>query len=266
MKKVLLCVLLAVSAFLAIANIAVPREKADVFYPGEELVYKVKYSFIRVGTLRLVNEGLVDYQGGKYFKLRIYIDSASGIPFITLHDIYETYVDSSSAPIAFFAWEKKGDHTLETDYLFDYDNKKATVKVRKVYKDTTIVQPDEILPLDRVYRDVLALLYFARVKSGENYQNIVIPTFVLNGKDSCYFNEVGKIRELKYQGKKVPAYYIQGRVKFIGIAGIKDDFEGWFSLDRQRVPIKAKMKAFFGSVTIELEEARNWLGEKYYRN
>lgn len=266
MKKIIIIGLIALFVISGVARLEVPREKADVFYPGEELVYKVKYMFLRVGTLRLVNEGLVSYNGGKYFKLKIFIDSATGIPFITLHDIYETYVDSASAPVAFFAWEKKGDHTLETDYLFDYANQKATVRVRKVYEDTTIIQPDEQLPLDRVYRDVLALLYFARVKSGENYQNIVIPTFVLNGKDSCYFNEVGQVRELKYQGKKVPAYYIQGRVKFIGIAGIKDDFEGWFSVDRQRVPLKAKMKAFFGSVSIELEEYRNWLGAKYYQN
>ena len=50
------------------------------------------------------------------------------------------------------------------------------------------------------------------------------------------------------------------RLKFVGIAGVKDEFKGWFSPDRQSVPVIAKMKAFIGSVGIELIRWKNWEG------
>ena len=260
-RKVLITIFIISMFAIALAFHNLTYEKPDIFYSGEQLVYKVKYLFLRVGTLRLVNEGLVNYGDGEYFKLRIYIDSASGVPFVNIHDIYESYVDSNAVPTAFYAWEKKGDYTLETDYLFYNKQRIAEVKIRKVYSDHVEVVANDTIPIDQVYRDVVSLLYFARQKSSENYQNITIPTFVLNGRDSCYFNEVGNVVKIKYNKQKYPCYYIQGRVKFIGIAGIKDDFQGWFSVDRQRVPLKAKMKAFFGSINIELEDSENWLAK-----
>ncbi len=253
-----------ISAF-SIALNSVPFEKPDVLRGGEALTYKVKWTFVRVGTLRLVNEGLVKRKGKEYFKLKIYIDSADGIPFVTIHDTYESYVDSNAVPVAFYAVEDKGDHKLETDYIFDYENKVVKIQVRKNYPDRIIITQNQNVPLDQTYRDVLSLLYYARQMSGTTGSNMTIPTFVLDGRDSCYFHQMGKLDEIKYNGKLEPSYYLEGKIKFIGIAGIKDDFEGWFSVDRQRVPLVAKMKAFFGSITIELENSENWLAADSYK-
>ncbi|MFZ0390758.1 MAG: DUF3108 domain-containing protein [Calditrichia bacterium] len=233
----------------------------QVYNSGEELTYKVKWTFIRVGTLRLLNEGPRYYEGKEYFKIQLTLDSAPGVPFITLHDVYECYVDSNSVPATFFAWEKKDDHTIRTIYRFNYEDSLATVSVTKLYPTRQEPVKEMQLPLDDVYRDILSLLYYARQLSAEKQENMVIPTFVLEGKDSCYFNQTGNLQEIDYNDKKADAYYLQGKVKFIGIAGIKDDFEGWFSSDPQRVPLKAKMKAFFGSVTLELEDYKNWQGQ-----
>ncbi len=236
--------------------------QANVFNIGEELIYKVKWSFIRVGTLRLVNEGLQEIDGKEYFKLKIYIDSAKNIPFVTIHDVYESYVDSNAVPRLFYAYEGKGDHTIKTTYDFRFDQKSVHVIVENIYSDRIEPVTDNWVPVEEVHRDVLALLFFARLKAGEPEEYVSIPTFVLEGQDHCYFDEMGVLKEIKHDGTKIPAYYLKGKVKFIGIAGVKDDFEGWFSTDAQRVPIKAKMKAFFGSVTIQLEEHKNWLAEK----
>ncbi len=235
---------------------------ADVFNVGEELVYKVKWSFIRVGTLRLVNEGLQEIDGKQYFKLKIFIDSAKNIPFVTIHDVYESYVDSNAVPRLFYAYEGKGNHTIKTTYDFRFDQKSVHVIVENIYPDRTEPVKDTWVSVKEIHRDVLALLFFARLKAGEQENYVSIPTFVLEGQDRCYFDEMGVLKEVKHKGTNVPAYYLKGKVKFIGIAGVKDDFEGWFSTDAQRVPIKAKMKAFFGSVTIQLEEHKNWLAEK----
>jgi len=62
----------------------------------------------------------------------------------------------------------------------------------------------------------------------------------------------------------VRGYYLDGRLRFVGIAGIKEDFKGWFSTDGQKVPLKAYMKAFIGSVKIELEDWKNWNGDRIF--
>ncbi len=251
-QRGLFIILLILSlAFVGYGNIV--HEKVNIFVQGEELIYKVKWSFIRVGTIRLVNEGLVETHGGKYYKLKIYIDSAPGIPFITLHDIYESYVDSNAVPVAFYAWEKKSGYVLKTDYIFDHTRKKVQVVVKKIYPDRIEPVSEEWLPMDTTYRDVLSLLFFARKLSGEKLRDVAVPTFVLNGKENCYFREAGEVQDVEYNGQKSSSYYLKGKVRFIGIAGVRDDFEGWFSRDSRRIPLKAKMKAFFGSVTLELE-------------
>ena len=66
---------------------------------------------------------------------------------------------------------------------------------------------------------------------------------------------------MKAKGKKVDGYYVDGKMKFVGIAGVKEDFKGWFSQDGQSVPLHAKMKAFVGSVRLNLEWWKNWSGD-----
>lgn len=43
-----------------------------------------------------------------------------------------------------------------------------------------------------------------------------------------------------------------------GIAGITGPFKGWFAADKQRVPLKAELKVFVGSVKVELEDWKGW--------
>lgn len=235
------------------------HKPGKIFKSGEALVYKVKWSFLRVGTLRLQNEGIVTRDGKPYYKLKIIIDSASGIPFVKIHDIYESYVDSNAVPVAFYAWERKGDYTLKTDYLFHGDANTVEVRVAKIYPDRIETVIEKVVPVRTIHRDVLSLLFYARQSAGKKMADLAVPTFVLNGPENCYFYKTGQQKRIKYSGKKANSFYLKGKVKFIGIAGVKDDFEGWFSTDERRVPLKAKMKAFFGSVTLELEQSENWL-------
>ena len=44
-----------------------------------------------------------------------------------------------------------------------------------------------------------------------------------------------------------------GQARWTGLYGLSGNFEGWFSNDEARVPIKAKMSVYIGSVVIELK-------------
>jgi hypothetical protein len=62
---------------------------------------------------------------------------------------------------------------------------------------------------------------------------------------------------VKYPIKSV---YFKGEAKWRGIYGLEGNFEGWFSDDDARIPLKAKMKVLVGKVDITLVRGKraNW--------
>ena len=58
----------------------------------------------------------------------------------------------------------------------------------------------------------------------------------------------------------VKTVYFSGDANWTGVYGLSGRYEGWFADDESRIPIKAKMKVYVGSVTIELQSWRrgNW--------
>ena len=50
----------------------------------------------------------------------------------------------------------------------------------------------------------------------------------------------------------IQSIYFKGKAHWEGVYGLTGEFEGWFSDDDARVPIKANMKILIDHVTIEL--------------
>ena len=46
---------------------------------------------------------------------------------------------------------------------------------------------------------------------------------------------------------------IDGVIEMVGIAGVTGPYKGWFGGSIVRIPYKADMKVFIGSVVVELE-------------
>ena len=61
--------------------------------------------------------------------------------------------------------------------------------------------------------------------------------------------EIVEIDAAKYPIKTV---YLSGTANWTGIYGLSGKFEGWFSDDEARIPIRAKMKLYVGDANIEL--------------
>jgi hypothetical protein len=58
-----------------------------------------------------------------------------------------------------------------------------------------------------------------------------------------------EIDALDYEIRTV---HFQGEANWTGVYGITGKFDGWFSDDEARVPIRAKMKLYVGNADIEL--------------
>lgn len=227
---------------------------------GEFLHYDVKWSLFYLGSLKLTVLEADTVHGRLVYHCRINIDSNPDLPFVKLHDIYESYIDAQQVySHIFISYERKGDYTIYTRYDFDYDQGQVIIHIENQYPGHSETVLDSIVKIPDRVQDSLSLLYYARAMV-KNNTRIAVPVFAYNQLDTTIIRFTGSQKQINVLGKKTSGFYLDGRLKFVGIAGVKEGFRGWFSLDPQRVPLKAYMKAFVGSVRIVLKNWKHWPG------
>jgi hypothetical protein len=236
---------------LAVLASPVVGSAQGLYYPGEELTYRVSYLNITLGTIRSVVENYTTLDGQRRAKVKVYLKSHPNIPFISLNAIYESWMDTSiTHSYKFNANTEVEDGKWEFDqYTFDYS--KMNIRMDK-YRDKQKVFTKDV-PIKGRYNDGSSLLFAARsmLYSKKSYK---IPTVIMDEAVTTVINFQGVIGETEIDALDYPVrtVYFNGDANWTGIYGLTGRFEGWFSDDEARVPIKAKMKLYVGSATIEL--------------
>jgi hypothetical protein len=228
---------------------------------GEELTYSVKWTFVNLGELKLQVLSEDTINSYPVYHCRIHMDSNPSLPFIDLHDVFDSYIDAEEFySHIFLSYEQEDKYVLYTRYDFDYDQNVVKIIIEKQYTDKIVRILDSLVTIPEKVQDSLSMLFFARAMVKDKLQ-MEMPVFAYNKFEKTHINFTGEKLETRTNDHDVLAYYLDGKLKFIGIAGVKDEFRGYFSTDPQRVPLKAFMKAFIGNVKIELKEWKNWAGD-----
>ncbi|MBN2710061.1 MAG: DUF3108 domain-containing protein [Calditrichaceae bacterium] len=223
----------------------------------EEYTYKVKYSFIRLGTLKLSVDDTSRIDGHKVYKIMMYVDSNPILFWVNMHSVFEVYMDESFRPVLFYSNENIDGVNYRGTFKFNYNKKTVTMNYRSVEDSTKFINKES--PFDDIPYDGLSLIFFARGNVGKNKPDTLLVMVedkrgpvIINFTDKESNIEIGALDD------ELNCYYIDGELLVEGIAGVSGPYEGWFSRDSHRVPLYAKMKVFIGSVNIELEEWKNW--------
>ena len=218
-------------------------------FVGEDLTYVVKYAFLNLGEVRFRVLEQTEINNTTVFKTIANIDSYPDLPFVSLHQVYESYIDSSLFPKKFFAKIFRED-TVFVDYNFIG---KSKIEIRKGKLGRTKLWLDTTVVIDHRTQDGLSILFFARMNFGKK-QKLMVP---------CFVNEKEETAILNFHSDSVPVSidsvdydidcrYLDGYTDFVSVYGLTGNFEGWFSNDRHSVPIKAKMNVIIGSIYLEL--------------
>ncbi len=230
---------------------------------GEELFYKVRYTFFTIGSLHFKVVEKDTLHGRTVYHCRMHIKSNTSIPFVPdLDDDYDSYIDENFYSHRSIAYEKQKGYWLYTLYDMDYLNHAIHIRIEKHFPNDTLVALDSTASIPGPVQDGLSLLYFARAYSKTPGQ-VDVPVFAFNHLKTTRINFTGQPQRVKAKGKKVLGYYLDGKLKFVGIAGIREGFKGWFSPDIQGIPLHARMKAIVGSVRVNLDWWKNWDAEEY---
>ncbi len=226
-----------------------PSDK--ILVPGEELTYVVSYSLAKLGEVKIKVRDKKNVNGKTYYNVIAYMDSYSGVPFVTLHQTYESTISSDNYSTFFRGVSKEEEPFTYTEYYFNYDAKKVRVKKgrfkpAKVWKDSTVT-------IDKFYQDGLSIFYYARVNSGQN-KSIDIPCFVNEKKETTKINFYKEETDVSIDAVDydIACVRLDGELDFISIFGLTGHFEGWFSNDEASIPVVANMKVLIGNVRLEL--------------
>ncbi|HCV42655.1 MAG TPA: hypothetical protein DGH68_04160, partial [Bacteroidetes bacterium] len=89
------------------------------FSDSEDLVYEVSWTFIKLGTIHIKTVG--------DFKAIAYIDSYQGLPFVDLHSVNYTEMDSAFYTRCGYAIDKDGKDWKGLRYMLDLSNKSVVI-------------------------------------------------------------------------------------------------------------------------------------------
>lgn len=232
---------------------------------GEDITYVVSYSLLKFGEVRLQVLERKDKEGNVYYKTRAYIDSYSGIPFVNLHQIYESYFNKNLYSDFFRATEKEKDYVKFTEYFFDYKHMKVHVKKGKY--NPFEIWTDSTTRVKTYNQDGLSLFYYARMNTGQK-KTVNVPCFVTEEFVYTKINFYDKVEPSSIDAVDydIASVRLDGHTDFVSIFGLTGNFEGWFTNDKYAVPTIAKMKVIIGNVTLKLKSWKkaNWTPPRYY--
>jgi hypothetical protein len=245
-----LCVLILFSAFSLLSVTALAQDPpSKAFLPGEDLIYNVRYGFIDLGQVRIKVINGVRTTSYMAYEGKALIDSYK-LPFVDLHAIFESLMDSTAYSHLFTGYSKDGDRWNASRYNFQYDKKRVLIEQGE--RDSAVAKRDT-LKIDGVCQDGLSLFFYAREHLYTGWK-VNVPGVVKEQKVSAFINFKKEHKSVEVDAIDYPVDVValDGHLDFEGLYGLTGDFEGWFSNDEARIPILAKMKVLIGSVTVEL--------------
>ncbi len=236
-------------------SILLPELKAEeIIYSGEVLEYDVTFMSFKLGKIKIETLANSEYNGIKTYHSKVYMESNPNIPFLAMKAIFNSWMDKTLTSGVYFEGSTKLGSDAWGVQKIIFNAPKSHFLKNKKYYDNKILS-DTILKSNRKIVDGATLFFLAR-RYVDNKKKLKVPTIMDLSIGNTYLNFSGKTENIEIDAVDYPikTYYFDGKAEWKGIYGLGDKFEGWFSCDDARIPIKAKMHVYIGSVVLELKK------------
>jgi hypothetical protein len=226
-------------------------ETARPFESGEVLRYKVKWHFIRLGTL-LLTQQLVDSLGSSNFLVSLHGESAKGLPLIdVLFHVQSVLLPDDVASRHFTRDTGEKEKSL---LIYHYDAESKYI-VKKEWENGRLIEFDSTA-YDGLYYDAVGVFMIIRCLAGSG-RTVALPT-IMHGKverTRLEFREDVEEIEVEAVDHPLRARRVDGKAEWVNesAAGMKGSFRGWISDDEAAIPLRAELEISLGSITLELE-------------
>ena len=235
---------------------------------GEELEYKVSYSFFNIGTIRTQVVSKEEKNGRTVYRTRALIDSNPSLGWlVNLHVQFYSEMDGGVYSYFWLADDSSKKEVNFRSFRFDYENKRAYYeRGRRLSANERNVESRDTIAITDQCQDGLSLFFYAREHVREKSQ-MRIPTLIDNKQVNTFINFMNKREDSDIDAVDYPVDVVafDGKADYVGIFGLTGGFRGWFSNDEAQIPIVARMNVILGSVKIELQKWNRpgWQPPKY---
>lgn len=222
---------------------------------GEELEYKVSYSFFTIGTIKTQVLSKETRDGRTVYSTRALIESNPSLSWLVdLHVQFRSEMDGDVYSYYWLADDSTSKEINFRRFRFDYDNGRAYLErgKRNHGGDRKIESTDTVKVSGRC-QDGLSLFFYAREHLHSVRQDR-IPTLIENKEATTLINFTNRRTDAGIEAVDYPVDVIEfeGKADYVGIFGLTGGFRGWFSNDEQQIPILARMNVILGSIKIQL--------------
>jgi hypothetical protein len=235
-----------------------PNCDSSLVCPGEDLLYEVSYAGIKLGRIRIRTQATDIIDGETRYHAMAYVDSYEGVPFVNIHVIDSTHMNTAFYSKGFDAFERSGDNWLKESSRYDLNDHIIIIEktLHKELHSPAIGESkfDTVRNVESNILDGLSMFFFARAHVRE-HASMDVPTVVYakQGATEFHFATERKMEEIDaLKDKLIRVVGLEGTAHFKGLYGMTGDFRGWFSDDVAAIPIKAELGVFIGNVDIEL--------------
>jgi Protein of unknown function (DUF3108) len=262
MRSVLAFSLFADVGARAKANGWSPADSDSIVQPNEVVVFEASYLFFKLGTVRFEFLGEQECRGVPAYRIRAFIDSYSGIPFVDLHSVYETCADPKTLMCLVTSNDQEeGDSWVHTNYVFNYARRR--LEWDQSVKGVVTKKVD--LPLDTTYTDGLSFFYYVRTACARSdgrkiEMTIPIVSDTVRSSVTLTVNEKREACDVAAFDYPIESERMSGHINFKGTFGVTGDFVGWISADSAEVPLRAELRVLIGSIVVKLKDIhrRGW--------
>ncbi|HEY9166440.1 MAG TPA: DUF3108 domain-containing protein [Candidatus Kryptonia bacterium] len=221
------------------------------FKVGEQLQFKVKWGFVRLGSVFMYQER-VSQQDPQLYRLVARARSAAGLPFVNVDLINRATLSSHNPRNCDFRFIDNSSARSGADFSYDSCTSIETMTGIDDGKDTTTTK----IYCEEQCFDALGFMMFVRALSGSGYR-LTVPLIMQNclKKTQIIFHkEIEKIT-IGLSDEPVLAHRFEttGDWSDSHSAGMNGKMTGWTSADSAAVPLLVEMKIAVGSVRVELE-------------
>jgi len=222
-----------------------------VYQPGEELIYSLKYGFIKGGEAKLMVRDTV--MSGKNVHHVVATGKTVGMADVIykVRDTYESFINpETDLPLKAIRNIREGSYRYYNEVLFEHEHAdSAKVKSQKSGEHWV---PENI-------QDIISAFYFAR----KHKFNESLKEGALIEIKTWFSDELFPLR-IRYRGFEVIntplgkfECYKFSPVTEVGRAfKNEDDMQVWISRDRNKIPVKIRFKLRVGAFTCNLQQFR----------
>ncbi len=252
--KVLLRLIFIITAILTIfilnENIQA-AEKDFPFYPGEKLIFRLKWTVVPAGEGTLEILPIETIKGARAYHFVLTAKSNSFIDYIyKVRDRIDAYTDiEMTHTILYKKKQCEGKTKRDVVVNFNWENNKAQYSTLKKVRE-----PIDVL---KGSFDPLSAFYYIRLFDLK--EKLIIERPVTDGK-KCIIGKAFIIKKetLKLTSGTYDTYLIEPEIKHVDGVFEKSKnakIQVWVTADNRRIPVKIKSKVVVGSFVGELVSA-----------